>query len=177
MVNISLKRSAPWPLDFVKGVSKAVRAENVRFLGGVFDCPSQQAAELGRSCGALEPGPFAQVFKDLALGKCVFHTAFLFVIGNANCHKAESLDAPAKPLWLSESGVGETSALVRCTREIGDMPKWRHDAANYGEDLPPLGNVKQAAMDRTRWRPWIHQLLLFVGASRQGQGARKRWRR
>ena len=53
-VNENLKRSAHWPLDFPLGVSEAVRSDIVRFYGGVFECPSQQAAELGRSCGAVE---------------------------------------------------------------------------------------------------------------------------
>ena len=53
-VNENLKRSALWPPESPLGVSEAVRSAIVRFFGGVFECPSQQAAELGRSCGAVE---------------------------------------------------------------------------------------------------------------------------
>ena len=49
-----LKRSAHWPPEFPHCVSEAVRSENVRFYGGVLESPSQQAAELCRSCGAVE---------------------------------------------------------------------------------------------------------------------------
>ena len=53
-VKENLKRSAQWPPEFPLGVSEAVRSEHVRFYGGVLECPSQQAAELCRSCGAVE---------------------------------------------------------------------------------------------------------------------------
>ena len=53
-VNENLKRSALWPPEFPIGVSEAVRSESVRFYGGVLESPSQQAAELCRSCGAVE---------------------------------------------------------------------------------------------------------------------------
>jgi hypothetical protein len=61
-LNQTVSRNAPWLGDFLTIVSEAVRAERVRFLGGVFDCPCEQAAELGRSCGAMPPCPFAQWF-------------------------------------------------------------------------------------------------------------------
>jgi hypothetical protein len=61
-LNQTVSRNAPWLGDFLTTVSEAVRAERVRFLGGVFDCPCEQAAELGRSCGAMPPCPFAQWF-------------------------------------------------------------------------------------------------------------------
>ena len=54
VVNENLKRSALWPPELPLGVSEAVRSESVRFFGGVFERPSQQAAELCRSYGAVE---------------------------------------------------------------------------------------------------------------------------
>ena len=175
-VKQNLQRSAPLPQDFLYRVSEAVRAERVRFLGGVFECPSEQAAELGRSCGALAPCPFAQVFKETYLGrtKYLFNPAFLFVIGGANCRMALPEDQPDRPRWLFGGFGGETSALVRCTREVKDMPKWKQDAATFNEDLPFLGDVKQKVTNMQWWRPWIHQLLLYVGTARQSKGARQR---
>ena len=104
-----------------------MRAERVRFLGGVFDCPCVQAAELGRSCGAMPPCPFAQWFKDTYIGvtTIVYNPAFLFVIGGGTCRMPLGDDHPEKPLRLSESGVGGTSALVRCTRGVKDMLHWK----------------------------------------------------
>ena len=52
-----MRASAPWPPGFIEAVHEAVREEKVRFLGGVFECPSTQAVELGRmmmSWGMLE---------------------------------------------------------------------------------------------------------------------------
>ena len=63
-VSENLKRSAPWPPEYFNGVSEAVCSEKVRFLGGVFECPSQQAAELGRSCGAVEDERMCQPMHD-----------------------------------------------------------------------------------------------------------------
>ena len=48
----------PWPSEFVWGVQNCVRWENVRVLGGVYDCPSWQATQLARGCGAAPNAPF-----------------------------------------------------------------------------------------------------------------------
>ena len=37
-----------------------------------------------------------------------------------------------------------------------------------------LGDVKQKVTLTKCWKPRIHQLLLYVGTSRQGQGAKQR---
>jgi hypothetical protein len=62
-VKQTLQKSPIWPVGFLTNVSQAVRAEGVRFLGGIFDCPSDQAAGFARSCGALPPSPFTQAFR------------------------------------------------------------------------------------------------------------------
>ena len=115
-VNQTLQRSAPLPQVFLNKVSESVRAERVRFLGGVFECPSEQAAELGRSCGAVDPCPFAQVWKETNRGvaQYLFNPAFLFVIGGADCNRAAPKDQPARPSWLVPGAGGGTSALARC---------------------------------------------------------------
>ena len=84
-VTQNLKRDAPWARDFITMVVNRVREESVRFLGGVFECPSQQVAQLACSCGAVAPCPFAQVFKETSLGitKYVFSPALIFVVGEA----------------------------------------------------------------------------------------------
>ena len=61
-VNENLQGSAPWPQEYFHGVSEAVCSVHVRFLGGVFERPSQQAAELGRCFAATKAslvGPLA----------------------------------------------------------------------------------------------------------------------
>ena len=50
----NLQGSAPWPPENFNGVSEAVCSETVRFLGGVFERLSQQAAELGCSSAATK---------------------------------------------------------------------------------------------------------------------------
>ena len=60
----------------------------------------------------------------------------------ANCREAPPEDEPERPWWLGERGVGETSAMVRCTFEAEDMPKWTQDAATSNEYLVLLGDVK-----------------------------------
>ena len=54
------------------------------------------------------------------------------------------------------------------------MLKWKPNAPTFNEDLPFLGDVKQKVTNMQWWRPWIHQLLLYVGTARQGKGARQR---
>ena len=55
-----------------------------------------------------------------------------------------------------------------------DIPRFAKDPSDFKEHLPRCV-VKQKKADLNWWRPWIHQLLLFVGTARQGQGANKRW--
>ena len=58
----NLQGSAPWPPEYFNGVSEAVCSEKVRFLGGVFERLSQQAAEKGCSSAAtMNPGGIGRV--------------------------------------------------------------------------------------------------------------------
>jgi hypothetical protein len=113
-VTQNLRRSPPWPQDLIARVSEAVRAERVRFLGGVFECPSQQVADLARSCGAVALCTFAQVFTETSLGATQYHfnPAFLFVIGGANCRKAPPEDQPDRPWWRQRSGQSAHAARL-----------------------------------------------------------------
>jgi hypothetical protein len=174
-VTQNLKRDAPWPRHFIATVMNRVREESVRFLGGVFDCPSEQVAALSRSCGACT---FAQVFKETSLGitKYVFYPSLLFCIGGASCTQASTADQPERLAWLCAKGDGETSALVLATRELRDMPTWAQDPAIANEHYRLLGNVTQRSMDVSWWKPWTHQLVLYVGSSRPGEAAVERKR-
>jgi hypothetical protein len=84
-VTQNLKRGAPWPRDFITTVAHRVREDSVRFVGGVFECPSQQVTQLACSCGAVAPFPFAQVFRETSLGITMYFLspALIFVIGEA----------------------------------------------------------------------------------------------
>ena len=166
-VTQKLKRDAPWPRHSITTVINRVREESVRFLGGDFDCPSKQVAQLARSCGASPPCPFAQVCKETSLGitKYVFHPAFIFVICGAKCIKASTADQPERLAWLCEKGDGETSALVLATRELGDMPKCTQDTAIANDSQRFLANVKQTRLDLSWWKPRIHQLFVYIGTS------------
>ena len=133
---------------------------------------------MASSCGAMAPGPFAQVFKETSLGltRYVFNPAFIFVVGEAKCNKPLTTDQPERPWWLGEQGEGKSSALVRATRQLSHMPTWAQDAAIANEHHTLIGRVKQKAMGVAWWKPWIHQLLLYAGSSRTGKGAADRKR-
>ena len=64
--------------------------------------------------------------------------------------------------------------MVRCTCEVKGMPMWTQDAAASNEHLMFSGGVKQMVLSVQWWRPWTHQLLLYVGTARTGKGARQR---
>ena len=102
----------------------------------------------------------------------MYNPAFIFVIGGAFCNRPLDDDQPQKPPWLSEAGVGWTSALSRCTNGLKDMPEWKEKEVRLNKDLPFLGQAKQKKANMTWWRPFIHQLLLYVGTSRTGKGAK-----
>ena len=64
--------------------------------------------------------------------------------------------------------------MVLATRELEDMPTWTQDTAIANDSQRFLANVKQTATDVSWWKPWTHQLLVYVGTSRTGKGARER---
>jgi hypothetical protein len=165
-----------WPEPFIQQVSAAMREGGVRFLGGVFDCPSQQAAALGRSCGAVAPSQFAQIFKETIDGRANyrFSLGFIFVIGDANCRIPRVQEQPEIPPWLHNDSGLWCSSLWRSTRALVDMPRWEQDGDTVNNDLMFLGGVKQKVALTKCWSPGIHQLLLYVGTSRQSQGAKQR---
>ena len=84
---------------------------------------------MGRSCGAVDPSSFAQVFKETIDGRpnYLFSLAFIFVIGDANCRIPRAQEQPETPPWLHNDGGSWRSALVRCTRALVDMPRWEQD--------------------------------------------------
>jgi hypothetical protein len=175
-VRPNLNPSPTWPEEFIQGISEAVHAQGVRILAGIFDCPSAQAAALARSCGALPPCPFLLVFRDTARSDTLyfFHPAFIFVIGPANRQVPDHADQPERPAWLYDTNIGLTSTLVRATREVKEMPMWDLAADTFDQTLPHLGKVLQKVTNPQWQRPWIHQLRLYVGTARQGQGARRK---
>ena len=175
-VSPNFERGPIWDEGFLNDVSAVVRAQRVRFLGGIFDCSSDQAAVFARSCGALGPSPYTQVFKETPFGRTRYylHPAFLFLIGPANPQLADTEEQPERPPLLLDSELGRSSALVRAMTDLEYLPKWETDTATFNQALPHLGNVRQQPMD-TKWEmPWTHQLLLYVGTSRQGRAARRR---
>ena len=145
----------------------------MRFLGGVFDCPSEQAAALGRSCGAAAPSPFAQSLKEAIdeRPKYRFCLAFIFVIGNANCRMPLVDDQPEMLDWLHKDGRSMNSLLGRCTRVLSDMPQWEPDEDSGQKDIVFLGDAKQKVAKIKWWRPRIHQLFLYLG-TRQRSASR-----
>ena len=195
------RASAVWSPGFITQVQEAVRAQGVRFLGGVFDCPRFQVEELAVQCGAAPNCPFAQVWTDQCSqsgGRRSFHPAFIFAIGPATPQYANPDEQPAMPAWLlANDNVGSEarrscgaalagpaqcdSALLRARRPIADIPRFERDPAYFNNLLPSLGGVKQKVAQLAWWRPSIHQLLLHVGTARQGKGAagkkRKRQKR
>ena len=112
----NLQGSAPWPPEYFNGVSEAVCSEKVRFLGGVFERASQQAAEKGRSCGAVASSPFAQDFmqKFLTKTKYLLNPLFICVIRSAKCRKAPPEDQPERPLW--RQSIGQSAQAARLPR-------------------------------------------------------------
>ena len=161
--------SALWKDAFIQKVSKVVRDDGVLFLGGIFDCPPKQAAALGRSCGAVPPSPFAQIFKETIDERpnYVFSLAFIFVIGNAKCRKPHIDSQPEMPSWLHTEGRSMNSLMVRSTRALSEMPQWEQDEDSGQTDIMFLGDVKQKVAKIKWWRPRIHQLFLHVGARQQ----------
>ena len=118
-VSENLKRSAPWSPEYFNGVSEAMCSGTVRFLGGVFECPSQQAEELGRSCGAVAPSPFAQVFTEKFLTKTIYFFKPLFVCVNvgAKRHTTPLEDQPTRSLWRQSSGQSAQAAHLARSRQ------------------------------------------------------------
>ena len=104
-VSENIKRNAPWSPEYLNGVSEAMCSEKMRFVGGVFECPSQQAEELGRGCCAMAPNPFAQVSTEKFLMKTIyaFDPLCVCVIVGTNCRPTPLEDQPTMPLWPQDN--------------------------------------------------------------------------
>jgi len=139
---------------------------------------SEQAAALGHSCGAVDPSLFAQIFKETIDGrpKHRLSLVFIFVIGDTKRRMPREQEQPEMLDWLHKDEGSMSSALVRCTRELVDMPRWEQDEDSDNKDLMLLGDVKQQVTNIQLWKPRIHQLVLYVGTPRQGHGATQRVR-
>ena len=48
------------------------------------------------------------------------------------------------------------------------------DPGTFNETLPHLGNVRQNVINTKWWKPWIHQLLLYVGTDTRGEAVKER---
>ena len=143
-VSENLKRSAPWYPEYFNGASEVVCSEKVRFVGGAFGCPSQQAEELGRSCGAVAPSPFAQVFTEKLLTKTIYVSKPLFVcvIAGVKRRKEPPEDQPTRLCG------GEAAAKAR------KQPAWPDRASAVDKFFGP-NRVSLAETCTRRRRPRI----------------------
>ena len=176
-----------WPDKFVKTVSAKARGCCVRFLGGFFDCGGDQVMDLAEAAGASGTSPFAQLWREpqetaVAVeepaGACkgpryYAHPAYLIVLGRAEPNYADMDSQPEVPQWLWGAHL-QSDALSRTIFPAKALPEWNADNNDIRADLPDLGPVKQKPADLRWWKPNIHQLLLYVGTARPGQGARQR---
>jgi hypothetical protein len=124
----------------------------------------------------VTPSPLAQIFTETIDGrpKYRFSLAFIFVIGDASWRIPRVQEQPEIPPWLHNDSGLWCSSLWRSKRALEDMPRWEQDGDTVNNDLMLLGDVKQKVTLTKLWSPGAHQLLLYVGKPRQGQGAKQR---
>ena len=153
--------------------------------------PPAQVSDIAHSCGAIGGRPFCQMFyRDHAQQACTQQLAERFEVdqcdgGNYVTHPSSGIvfgpcakhahaptkDVPLLPQWLDDVGV-RFNSLVRSLR---DIPSWEEDQGlrSGGDQLLDLGNVKQKTTNMGWWIPRVHQLMVYVGTSRTGMGAKK----
>ena len=188
--NIGGSFSLPYSSALLKGIKATLTSQQVRILLGVFLCPPAQVSDIAHSCGAIGGRPFCQMFyRDHAQQACtqqlaerfevdrwdggnyVTHPSYGIVFGPCAKHAhAPTKDVPFVPQWLDDVGV-RFNSLVRSLR---DIPSWEEDQGlrSGGYQLLDLGNVKQKTTNMGWWVPRVHQLMVYVGTSRTGMGAK-----
>ena len=150
-----------WDHAFQEFVKNRLRSDDVRFLCGIFEVENAQLEDVCRSCGATGPLPFFQPWQLNTAGGQLSVTHPLYIIPFGRCTMQVDVKGPPAemPDWL----WGHTSEF-----NVDFLPQLL-----VGEPHPlhlrDLGKVKQKAVDLQRWVPWIHQLLLWVGSSRNGR--------
>ena len=189
--NIGGSFSLPYSSALLEGIKATLTSQQVRILLGVFLCPREQVSDIARSCGAIGGRPFCQVFyRDHAQQACTQQLAERFEVdqcdgGNYVTHPSYGIVfgpcakqahaptnvAPLLPTWLDDVGIRFPS-LVSSLR---DIPSWEEDQGlrSGGDQLLDLGKVKQKTTNMGWWVPRVHQLMVYVGTSRTGMGARK----
>ena len=195
-----LESATPWPPyspAFLQMIKTTLLLQQVRILMGVFTGYTTQVSDIGKSCGAIGGRPFCQMFlidqaplacapevakqfdiRPFNGGNYVTHPAYIMVFGPCSKTAHAPTDAaPVLPPWLF--GVTPWSNLVCSLRGIPSwdvIPLWMEDhrIRSGGDPQLDLGNAKQKQTNMGRWIPRVHQLMVYVGTSRTGQGAKRR---
>ena len=148
-----------WDTAFQEFVKKRIRSDEVRFLCGIFEVDKAQLEDVCRSCGAMGPVPFYQPWQLKGGQLTVTHP--LYIIPFGRCKRQVDVKGPPSemPDWLwghpSQFNVDFLPEIP-----VGGPHRWH---------LRDLGKVKQKAVDLQRWVPNVHQVLLWVGSSRNGR--------
>ena len=151
-----------WGTRFNDLMKRRIKSEKIRFLCGVFPKTNDQLEDIARSCGASHKFPLHQVWKRAQ--KWVTHTAYIIPFGR--CTKV------SVPPWVEQhQTMPWWLAKVRTEIDVDDLPVFR--SRGVSASMPDLGHVKQKPVDLQHWVPHIHQLIVWVGTARQGQGARR----
>ena len=151
-----------WDHAFQEFVKDRIWSDNVRFLCGIFEVENSQLEDVCRSCGATGPVPFCQPWQLNTAGGQISVTHPLYIIPFGRCTMQVDIKGPQAemPDWLlGHPSLFKLDFLSEIT--VGG-PHQLH--------LRDLGKVKQKAVDLQRWVPNVHQLLLWVGSSRNGRG-------
>ena len=156
--------------------------DNVRILGGLFPFATSQIEDIARSCGVSCPRPFCQLWMKAAVAarsRLVTHPSYFMIFGPCASVVSpqdiafESEDfgsedhGPPLPQWLS-GGTGLSSMEIN-VKDLPRFPNWKEHLRSCGQDRRDLGLVKQKATSLKHIVPRVHQMILWVGTSRQGK--------
>ena len=151
--------AGPWGSTLLGHMKERIVGDEVRFLCGLMiGVPREQVEELGRSCGATSTCPLHQTWTKSIAGRGqepITHTAYIIPFGLGAKRK---FPVPAHrtpmPIWLQGSDW-----------EIGnrDLPCFSLSPRSPSD----LGVFDQKEVDLTRWVEGIHQLILWVSATRR----------
>ena len=179
-----------WPDEFVDDAVAVIKNRGVRVIMGVFTCPHVQVYHLALECGVAGKRPFCQawyehhenpeevdvdttvrwdVAKENGMNYRV-HPAYMMV--TTPCAKIVYPSTEAAP-WLPEWLQAGNGGIAKLCGALKDAPTWPPEPQSRSRGFAnfDLGKCQQKPADLRWWVPGIHQLLLFLGTSREGKGA------
>ena len=157
------------PRSVLDVMKREIQDGGCHLLTGRFGDTAQQMAQLCTECGAVGQTPICQLWHAERLG-LITYPMYFFIF--RRCRKVSVPKSREAPKLTELMGwFDDARILMKSMLKIDEIPKWENTPA---ETELNLGHCKQKAVGWNWWKRGVHQLVMWIGTARTGQGSKKR---